>query len=324
MTRGHRKPPRHHGLLLVDKPAGVTSHDVVSDVRRLFGQRQVGHAGTLDPLATGLLPLLLGQATKVSAWATADDKAYETTARLGERTETLDAEGTVTTRADLPPDLGPDSVEAALRGLRGEIEQTVPAFSAVKREGRRLYEHARAGAAVDLPTRQVTIHELTLLRLQPPELTLRVACSKGTYIRQLVADLGDALGCGAHVRALRRTRVGLLRVEDAHTLDALRAAPDPGALLLGLRDWIETMVPCVACDAEAVTRTRQGQRLSWRHLGVEPLPPGCRFALVTPDALIALAEARDGHPPYQLVRVFPPVEAPAGLSGDADGARDGA
>jgi tRNA pseudouridine55 synthase len=290
LSRSRRAPARHHGLLLVDKPDGLTSHDVVSVVRRLFGQRQVGHAGTLDPLATGLLPVLLGQGTKLSQWATADDKTYETTARLGQRTDTLDAEGTVVQKDRVPNPLDPAALEAALAPLRGHITQRVPAYSAVKVEGQRLYQRARAGETVDAPTRPVTIHELTSLGYTPPRLSLRVHCSKGTYIRQLVSDVGDALGCGAHVEVLRRTRVGALDVGDAIPLATLQASPRPETHLIGLRTWIARCVPCVPCDADAAVRTRQGQRLSWRRLGLAPLPPGTRFALVTDDALVALAE----------------------------------
>jgi len=326
LSRSRRAPARHHGLLLVDKPGGQTSHDVVSAVRRLFGQRQVGHAGTLDPLATGLLPVLLGQGTKLSQWATADDKTYETTARLGQRTDTLDAEGTVVEQQPVPDPLDPAALEAALAPLRGRIPQRVPAYSAVKVEGQRLYQRARAGEAVEAPSRPVTIHELTPLGYTPPRLSLRVHCSKGTYIRQLVSDVGDALGCGAHVEVLRRTRVGALDVADAIPLAALQASPRPETHRIGLRTWIARCVPCVPCDADAAVRTRHGQRLGWRRLGVEPLPPGTRFALVTDDELLALAEvpaadappdpsasrrAAAGREAYRLVRVFPPT-APDG------------
>jgi tRNA pseudouridine55 synthase len=303
----------------VDKPAGITSHDVVSAARRIFGQRQVGHAGTLDPLATGLLPLLLGQGTKLSAWTTADDKTYETTARLGQRTDTLDAEGVVEKEVPIPQTLAPEALEASLAPLRGSITQQVPAYSAVKVDGRRLYQRARAGEDVEAPTRRVLIHELCSLGYAPPHLALRVSCSKGTYIRQLVADVGEALGCGAHVASLRRTRVGALEVADAVTLEALQASADPAIHLVPLRTWLAHRLPAVTCDAETAARIRQGQRLPWSRLGVEPMVPGTRFVLVTADELVAVAEVPAGaagstaqgagsvdpRTPYRLLRVFP-------------------
>lgn len=293
------------GLLLLDKPSGITSHDVVSQVRRLSGQPRVGHTGTLDPLATGLLPMLLGEATKISPFATADDKAYETTARLGVRTDTLDADGTILT--DEPVDSGLDvaTIERALGRLRGVITQQVPRYSAVKVAGRRLHELAREGRDVTPPTREVTIHRLELLELAPPELRLAVVCSKGTYIRQLVADLGDALGPGAHVTALRRTRVGELDVANAITLDRLER---PGVLtsrLLSPRQWAAGSLPCLECTEDQARRTRQGQTLSWEDLDHPELEPSTRFALVRGDELIAVAQATDeADRAYRLARVF--------------------
>ena len=194
------------GILLLDKPIGPTSHDAVARVRRAAGLRRVGHAGTLDPLASGLLLLGLGPAARFLEYLVGLDKTYETTVRLGQATTTYDAEGEVT--AERPVDVSAAQLAAALDAFRGPIRQRVPPHSAVKRDGRPLYESARRGVTLDLPEREVVIHALDLLAFDPPFVSLRVACSSGTYIRSLAHDLGAALGSGGHVAALRRTAVG--------------------------------------------------------------------------------------------------------------------
>lgn len=312
MSRRRSPDPPFHGILLVDKPQGLTSHDVVAQVRRILGVRKVGHAGTLDPLATGLLPVLVGQATRLFEWSAGDDKEYLTMARLGVRTDTLDAEGTVTHIAEVPPDLAPDTIESMLAALRGSQSQRVPRYSAVRVEGRRLHERARAGdTTVDAPVRQVTIHALDLLSFLPPHLTLRVACSKGTYVRQLVSDLGDALGCGAHVETLRRTRSGPLHLSEATPLADLQAAPQASrARMISMASWAARTMACVPCDQEAARRTRMGQRPFLDALAGLHLAPGVPFALLAGEDLVALAEALatsdpPGDPAYRLLRVFP-------------------
>jgi tRNA pseudouridine55 synthase len=210
------------GILLLDKPVGPTSHDVVARVRRAANLRRVGHAGTLDPLAGGLLLLGLGPAARFLEYLVGLDKTYETTVRLGQATTTYDAEGEVTVKQ--PVDVSVEQITAALDAFRGPIRQRVPPHSAVKRGGRPLYESARRGEVIDLPQRDVVIHALDLLAFDPPLVTLRVACSSGTYIRSLAHDLGAALGCGGHVAALRRTAVGAFTVAQAVSLDALTPA----------------------------------------------------------------------------------------------------
>ncbi|GGX44831.1 tRNA pseudouridine(55) synthase TruB [Saccharospirillum salsuginis] len=210
-----------NGIVLVDKPAGWSSNAVLQKVRWLFQAQKAGHTGALDPLATGLLPVCLGEATKFTRFLLDADKAYLTTARLGIRTETLDAEGEVTDTAPVPA-LDAATIEQLLaERFTGDIEQVPPMYSALKRDGKKLYELAREGKAVELEPRPVTIHALSLERLGTDELDLAVACSKGTYIRTLVDDIGQALGCGAHVSALRRTRHGHFSLEGAISLDAL-------------------------------------------------------------------------------------------------------
>lgn len=207
------------GILLLDKPVGPTSHDAVARVRRAAGLRRVGHAGTLDPLAGGLLLMGLGAAARFLEYLVGLDKTYETTVRLGQATTTYDAEGEVT--AEQPVSVSAAQLSATLATFRGPIRQRVPPHSAVKRDGRPLYESARRGEVIDLPQRDVIIHALDLVAFDPPFVTLRVACSSGTYIRALAHDLGAALGCGGHVAALRRTAVGAFAVAGALSLDAL-------------------------------------------------------------------------------------------------------
>lgn len=217
------------GLIVIDKPAGPTSHDVVGRLRRLSGLRRIGHAGTLDPLASGVLLVCLGRATRFVEYLVGLDKVYETTIRLGQATTTYDAEGEIT--LEQPVTAAEADIAAALHAFRGHIRQRVPPFSAVKQDGRPLYKRARRGETIDLPEREVTIHALDLVAFNPPLLTLRVASSSGTYIRSLAHDLGAALGCGGHVVALRRAAVGRFTLADAVALDQLSPENLTGYLL---------------------------------------------------------------------------------------------
>ncbi|PWG63566.1 tRNA pseudouridine(55) synthase TruB [Sediminicurvatus halobius] len=250
------------GILLLDKPAGETSNRALQRVRRLLQARKAGHTGSLDPLATGLLPLCFGEATKVSGCLLDASKRYEVTARFGVTTDTADAEGETLERRPVPA-LDRPGVEAALAGLRGEQDQVPPMYSAVKHQGRRLYELARSGVEVPRAARRITVHALELAWLAGEEAGLRVHCSKGTYVRTLVADLGEALGCGAHVTALRRTALGPFEAPGMVTLETLeqRAADGPAALdelLLppdtAIADW-----PAVVLGPETAPYLRQGQ-----------------------------------------------------------------
>jgi tRNA pseudouridine55 synthase len=207
------------GVLLLDKPSGMTSNGALQQAKRLLGARKAGHAGTLDPLASGLLPLLFGEATKFARFALDSDKTYLASVRLGVTTATGDAEGEVLERR--PVSVDDAGIEAALGELRGAIEQVPPMYSALKRDGRPLYELARAGQTVERAPRHVLIHELVLLEREGDLLRLRVRCSKGTYVRQLAADLGETLGCGGHLESLRRTAAGGYVLERAITLEDL-------------------------------------------------------------------------------------------------------
>ncbi len=208
------------GALLVDKPAGCTSHDVVDRLRRHFGFKKVGHCGTLDPNATGLLIILLERATKLQDRLMADDKTYEGTMRLGVVTTSHDADGEVIAEKPVPP-LTSGDLEAALAKFRGDIQQVPPMVSAIKHEGTPLYKLARKGQTVEREPRLVHIYDLRVLEMRLPDISIRVACSKGTYVRTLCHDVGAVLGCGAHLLHLRRIRSGNFDVKDAHRLEEL-------------------------------------------------------------------------------------------------------
>jgi tRNA pseudouridine55 synthase len=206
------------GLLLIDKPGGMTSHDVVDIVRRVLGTRKVGHAGTLDPMATGLLVLGVGRATRLLRFLGGLPKTYEGTARLGVETTTLDADGEVT--ADRPVTSTEDDVRRTMAALIGESLQTPPAYSAVKVGGRKLYEAARKGEELEAPPRPIRVEAFDLLSMRGPNVDVRIVCSGGTYVRVLLADVGTALGCGAHLTRLRRTAIGELEVSEAVSPEA--------------------------------------------------------------------------------------------------------
>lgn len=210
------------GLLLVDKPEGMSSHDVVNRVRRLSGVRRVGHAGTLDPLATGLLLVSIGRVTRLNEYLVGHDKKYVATVRLGQATNTYDAEGEVT--AERPfSHITPAAIDNALPPFRGTIQQRPPIYSAIKKDGQPLYKLARKGIDVDIPTREISVYALDILDYSPPFLQLDIHCGSGTYIRSIAHDLGQALGCGGHVTVLRRTAVNQFNIQNAIALDDLTA-----------------------------------------------------------------------------------------------------
>lgn len=250
------------GVLLLDKPLGLSSNDALVRAKRVFQAKKAGHTGTLDPLASGLLPLCFGEATKFSQDLLEADKQYRAELRLGQTTDTGDAEGRILrTRA---VHCTPEQVEAALARFRGPIEQVPPMYSALKRDGKPLYEYARAGQTVERAARAVTIHALScvdaVLEGSAPSLVLDVRCSKGTYVRTLAEDLGEMLGCGAHLSALRRTGVGGLDLAQAVTLEALQADADPARWLQPV-DALLSSFPAVHLDAALAQRFAQGQRL---------------------------------------------------------------
>jgi tRNA pseudouridine55 synthase len=243
------KTPRRpvHGVLLLDKPLGWTSNDALQKAKGLLRALKAGHTGTLDPLATGLLPLCFGAATKFSQASLEADKRYRATLKLGERSSTLDGEGEIVPGTS--PAFDRTALEAACARFTGSFDQLPPMHSALKKDGRALYDYARAGIAVERSPRPVTIHRLDIVEWQAERLVIDVSCSKGTYIRTLAADLGDALGCGAWLQALRRTGTGPLDVAEAITIEALEALPEPerAARLLPpdvlLTDWPAVRLP---------------------------------------------------------------------------------
>jgi tRNA pseudouridine55 synthase len=255
------KKPRDlvNGVLLLDKPVGFSSNDALIKAKRVLNAKKAGHTGTLDPFATGLLPLCFGEATKFSQDLLESDKTYLATVHLGITTTTGDTEGeAVETR---PVDVTLDQIEAALARYRGPILQTPPMYSALKRDGKALYEYAREGIVLEREARPVTIHALTLVAYEAPFLKIAVTCSKGTYVRVLGEDIGAALGCGAHLNALRRTEVGPLTIEGMITLDDLLAHPDPLSLLQPV-DALLSSFPALELTPELARRFLQGQRLA--------------------------------------------------------------
>ena len=255
------KKPRDlvDGVLLLDKPVGLSSNDALIKAKRVMNAKKAGHTGTLDPFATGLLPLCFGEATKFSQDLLEADKTYEATVHLGIMTNTGDTEGEVIeTRA---VDVTPEQIEAALARFRGPILQVPPMYSALKRDGKALYEYAREGITLEREARPVTIHGLELLGYEAPMLKIRVTCSKGTYVRVLGEDIGAALGTGAHLNALRRVQVGALTLDGMITLEALQAHPDPRSLLAPVDALLSTF-PAIELTAELAKRFLNGQRLA--------------------------------------------------------------
>jgi tRNA pseudouridine55 synthase len=250
------------GVLLLDKPQGISSNAALQMARRLFNAAKAGHTGTLDPLATGLLPLCFGEATKFSGELLHAGKAYCATLRLGITTDTADAEGKVIDRREV--NVSEAQLLLALESFRGDMEQLPPMHSALKRDGKPLYEYARQGIEVERKPRRITISRLDLLSFDGLDAVIDVDCSKGTYIRTLAADIGEALGCGAHLLALRRTRVAELRLEDAVTLDAIQELPDSERDgLLKPPDSLIASLPAIELDATDSARMRHGQAIPW-------------------------------------------------------------
>ncbi len=252
----------YDGILNIDKPAGWTSHDVVGKVRRLLGQKSVGHAGTLDPLATGVLLVCVGQATRVSEYLMAGRKVYRAVVQLGIETDTYDVEGTIVAKRDVP-ELSHEDLIAAMMRFTGRIEQTPPAYSAIKQDGVPAYRKARRGEMVTIQPRQVTIHDIELLGWTTPYVTFNVTCDPGTYIRSLAHDLGASLGCGAVLTELRRLQSGQFRVEDAIDVETLEEAVRQGKLagcIQAMDAALRDLTP-VAVDAAAASRLARGQAI---------------------------------------------------------------
>ena len=260
MSRPPKKPrDLVDGVLLLDKPVGLSSNDALMKAKRVFNAKKAGHTGTLDPFATGLLPLCFGEATKFSQDLLEADKTYEATVHLGIMTTTGDTEGELIEQREV--DVTREQVEAALARFRGPIFQVPPMYSALKRDGKALYEYAREGITLEREARPVTIHALSLVDYTAPMLKILVTCSKGTYVRVLGEDIGAALGCGAHLNALRRVQVGALSTERMISLEDLQAHADPLSLLAPV-DALLSSFPSVELTAELAKRFLNGQRLA--------------------------------------------------------------
>jgi tRNA pseudouridine55 synthase len=288
-----------HGVLIVDKPRGPTSHDVVAQARRLFRTKAVGHAGTLDPMASGVLVLLLGEATKLASYVTLDDKEYRATIAFGRSTDTLDAEGSTTEEIELPEGVPDDhAIEAALDAERARTEQVPPAFSAISVAGVRAHRLARSGEAVALPARPVTVRALTVVERTPRSVTVDLAASKGYYVRSLARDLGAHLGLPSHLAALQRRASGPYRIEDATPWP-----PADGCPLLSVEDAVARAMPVVHLTPEGEERARCGKVLLAEHFAAPP-PAGPVSAWLSPGGgLVALGRP---EPPggFRVVRGF--------------------
>lgn len=274
-----------NGIVIIDKPAGWTSQDVTARLRRVFGTRRIGHGGTLDPMATGVLPVFVGRATRGVEFFEHAEKTYETELLLGVATDTEDTTGTVLFRREVS--VTPEQLTAVLERFRGEIMQIPPMYSALKVNGQKLCDLARKGRQVERQPRPVTIHELTLLSREGDILRLRVRCSKGTYIRTLCADIGEALGCGGCMQALRRTQAGEYTIAEAVPLQQLLEAAEPETYL---RD-VDTMFrgyPAVKLTTNQEKRCRNGNAFS------VSLPGGTYRAYSQSGEFLMLAKVEDG------------------------------
>lgn len=303
VLRARQKRQAVDGVLLLDKPHGLSSNQALQRVKWLLNAQKAGHTGTLDPAATGLLILCFGEATKLAGIGLHEDKTYEACVVLGVSTDSGDAQGKVLSQRKFNGSDG--DIEPALAALRGHIEQTPPMHSALKHEGRPLYDYARAGVEIAREARCVVIHELTLLHREASRLHIRVACSKGTYIRVLAEQIGQALGCDAHLESLRRTRIGDLYLSRATTLDALEdLAPVARSELLEAPEILLKSVPLLTLCEDEEVQVRQGQSIS----RADARPGAARMHGLA-GRLIGLAEVAGGvvHPKRILL---PPVSSP--------------
>jgi tRNA pseudouridine55 synthase len=300
--------PSPHGVIVIDKPAGPSSFGMVKVVRRLLQVKKVGHLGTLDPFAVGVLPLCLNEATKLTPFLMDQPKVYRATVFLGAQTDTQDSTGTVISRSSHLP--APEVIPPALASFIGEQWQTPPLFSALHFQGRRLYQWARQGISVDVTPRQITIMDLVLESLALPELTFTVTCSKGTYIRTLAADLGRQLGCGAYLKALQRLRVGPFSLDQAASLPANpsdRTASQILELCIPLVDCLPHL-PTLQVNPAVAAQVRQGKSFSLDDKIILecPVGPGEQLKIVTQQTLVAVAVLDNHGENIQPVRVFNP------------------
>ncbi len=253
-----------HGIILLDKRQGISSNKALQEVKRLYNANKAGHTGSLDPLATGLLPICLGEATKVSAYMLEDDKRYQTVIQLGVMTDTGDVDGAIIEQRPIP-EISEQQLDMCLQSFVGEIEQVPPMYSALKLNGKKLYELARAGITVERKARKITIYAIEKLEFSGELLTLDVKCSKGTYIRTLAEDIGTQLGCGATVKELRRTAAGMFSLQDALTIEQIRQIEATGSLqslLIAVDQPLQAM-PVVNISKVEADLVLQGQQIPY-------------------------------------------------------------
>lgn len=292
---------RIDGVVLLDKPAGMSSQGAVTAVKRAFNADKAGHTGTLDPMATGLLPICLGEATKYSQDLLEADKTYVAQVKFGSRTDTGDAEGQIIEELPLPTFASDAEMKAALNALlpkfTGAISQVPPMYSALKRDGKPLYEYARAGVELERAPRDIVIHSIRWTNVNWPEATLEVSCSKGTYIRVLAEDIGNALGCGAHLVGLRRTEVGHLTLEQSFTIESIQSALQNTADYILPVDALLQTLPHLTVDEQQAKRLEMGQRVPLNLPSIEALVRIYR-ATAAPHNFIGTADWRSGvlHP----------------------------
>ncbi|MEE4254371.1 MAG: tRNA pseudouridine(55) synthase TruB [Desulfuromusa sp.] len=297
-----------HGLLLIDKAAGMTSHDVVRKVRRIYKTRKVGHAGTLDPLATGVLPVAIGDGTKILQFLLAEDKSYRATFKFGVTTDTLDAEGKILLERPVP-DFDRVDLENICAEFKGAIDQLPPMYSALKKDGVPLYKLARQGKTVERQPRQVTIKRLDILCHDAQSATIEVDCSKGTYIRTLISDIGERLGCGAYLTALRRLRSGDFSIEECQTLEALQQLDDPSKACLSLDEALRSCLAVQLNDnAAAALKFGIPPQLSQTQV-CDKMVSGELIRLQVDSKLAAVARfapqrAKEIRGDFELIRVF--------------------
>ena len=253
-----------HGVLIVNKPDGWTSHDVVSRVRTVLGIKKVGHAGTLDPHATGVLPILLGKGTKIAQYLLDWDKEYAAVLQLGQATDTQDAWGTVLEEKSYES-VSEDDVRSAFMGFRGPIQQVPPMYSAVKVGGQPLYKKARKGQTVERQAKTVVIHDLEIQHMAIPEVSFRVACSKGTYVRTICADIGDRLGVGGHLKWLQRRRVGPLHIDQALAMESIPDVSQSHGAWLSL-DHVLEQFPAVVVNGDDARKVLHGNAIPWHRV----------------------------------------------------------
>jgi len=292
---------RIDGVVLLDKPAGMSSQGAVTAVKRAFNADKAGHTGTLDPMATGLLPICLGEATKYSQDLLEADKTYIARVKFGSRTDTGDAEGLTIEELPLPKFANDADIKSSLDALlprfTGAISQVPPMYSALKRDGKPLYEYARAGVELERAPRDINIHSICWTNIAWPEATLEVSCSKGTYIRVLAEDLGNALGCGAHLVGLRRTEVGHLNLEQSFTIESIQSGLQNTADYILPVDALLQTLPHLTVDEQQAKRLEMGQRVP---LNLPPIEALVRIyrATAAPHNFIGTADWRSGvlHP----------------------------